>query len=294
MFAIFPEILHAAQKGDQETLSCLVRKYFAGSELYAPRMRVEPLLESLGVSLTREQAPYFARIQVIDHRGQYRVSISLSSRLEGTRELNYTLAHLLGYLLNQFLPLMAEADLSAEAYQLEASLLSRLSQKASAAEVSELSSADRFALALLMPLGMVKKAHQTLRTEEDCAAFFQVPRTILRLRLLQVCDVAPQTAPSQTASAPQSPQGEGAARTPVEQKKPQTAVPTPKVATSAKSKTTSIARAQQSVASRSYRQEEARLQPEQKPASATTSDTPGSGLKRLRELAKKIDKSVES
>jgi hypothetical protein len=293
MFAIFPEILHAAEKGDPETLSCLVRKYFAGSEIYAPRLRVEALLESLGIGVNREQAPYYGRIQVLDHRGQYRVTVSLSQRIDNHRELNYTLAHLLGYFLHHFLPKMAMAELTAEAYQLEGPLVPRLTLKDNLSDKAGVAPADQFALALLMPLGMVKKAHQTLPREEDCAGFFQVPVPLLRLRL-QVLQLAESPKASSVLERDQSPSVPPRELTPADKgKKGQTLPRSRAKSHEGSEKSTSLARVQQSAVTRSYQQEEARKNKASEPAPASEEDTSGKGIKRLRELAKKIDRSVE-
>ncbi len=289
MFAIFPEILHAAARQDQESLACLIRKYFAGNDVYAPRLRIEPLLGSLGVHSSREPVPYCARIQVMDHRGQYRISLSTSDRLTDTRELNYTQAHLLGYFLNVYLPLMAEAELSAEAYQLESSVLQKLLQRTKV-DFAKVAAADLFALALLMPSGMVKKAYQALKSPENCAAFFHVPQALLNLRLAQLRVLPSELEASEDLAKPEVVPPSAASAKPAAQRASVTSESKPK--SKAPEKASSLARVQQSVASRSYKNEGARV-----PASAATEKATqgaGDGLKRLRELAKKIDRSVDT
>ena len=323
MFAIFPEILHAAERHDQETLACLVRKYFAGQDLYAPRIRVEALLESMGILCTREVAPYFARIQVIDHRGHYRISVGIPSRPLELREVNFTLAHLLGHFLNEFLPQMASAELSAEAYQLDSAATVRTLQKSGGSDSRLLGCSDQFAMALLMPLGMVKKAHQTLQSLADCAGFFNVHPGILQLRLDVISRLTlSYPGPAQADNRQQAPHAKARA-IPV-QKRPdrgssksgkvaemtenpsqsQASLPTqeslakvsaarPKKVDSAP-QSSSVMRVQQSVASRSYKLEEARAShPLPEAPADTDTGQEGSGLKRLRQLAKKIDRSVD-
>lgn len=313
MFAIFPEILQAVQKGDLETLACLIRKYFAAQEIYSPRLSVEALLTQMGISVQTESGPGLGRIRAFDQKGQYIVILSLNVSIYDSASKNFTLAHLLGYFLLVVLPLMARGDLAAELYQLEgepfdfASAVALQQQKQKPGR--RLEEADRFAMALLLPQGMVKKAHQRFERQLDpTAKFFRVHPLLLEARLkglgLGTKAVARETT---EVKAQAKPRAEAA----------------PKPAT-----TSSVERAQKSLVSMSYRREENRktqseadpIKPEaavqplgvlgqspkqgQAPSlsqsqslnqaqSLGQSSAPGEGLKRLRELARKIDRSVD-
>ena len=296
MFAIFPEILQVAQKGDLETLACLVRKYFAERQVYAPRLRVEPLLSMMGISFTREPSPFAARIQVLDLKGQYRVAITIDARLLDTGEINYTLAHLLGHFLLAMQPLMARGELSAEAYQLQAGALSRLLSPPHANRSSNSSpqslAADGFAQALLLPLGMVKKAHQKLPLASDLAGFFHVHSELMQARMLSL---------GLEPTKPKAEKVEVAASAPPRE-------PTPPSRTQApmrSNKSGSLDRVQKSVAKLSYQKEEKReningsgsAKGERGSAKvrgqSEAEAEAGEGLQRLRQLAKKIDRSVD-
>lgn len=272
MFAIFPEIVQLAKKGDLETLACLLRKYFGDRQIYAPRLRVEPLLSNMGITLSREPSPFAARVQVIDVKGQYHVSLTLDARLQDPWELNYTLAHLLGYFILSIQPLMARGELSAEAYQLQSGALGRLLApnytKRSPTRSAESTAADDFAKALLLPLGMVKKAHEKLTSNSDLAGFFSVKAQLMELRLQELGLLkVPQSVEVKPPVASQTPQ----AKTPNQE-----TVRPP-----------SLEKVQKSVAKLGYEKEEKRLNRGQDESGQ------GEGLKRLRQLAKKIDRSVD-
>jgi|GEM_PF-3455388 hypothetical protein len=292
MFAIFPEILQASQARDLETLACLVRKYFASRQVYAPRFQVEPLFEAMGIRLLREAAPYFARIQVLDHKGQYHVSLTLRRDVEDAWEKNYTLAHLMGYFLLEIQPLMAQGELSAEAYQLDHGALARLVQSSSsapdkAARKQARAAADGFASALLLPLGMVKKAYQTLPNVTDTAAFFHVSQILIeqRLRALGLIQSERERNLRSRSKAEAAMEAPAAPVIPPEilQQAKRAKLPPPVLKSGDSS---SLTRVQKSVASLSYKREDQRPQ-------AEVEEGPGDGLKRLRQLAKKIDKSVD-
>lgn len=288
MFAIFPEILQAVQKGDLETLACLIRKYFAAQETYSPRLSVEALLTRMGISVQSESGPRsgpgIGQIRALDQKGQYIVILSLNVKSLDRASVNFTLAHLLGYFLLAILPVMARGDLTAELYQLEGDPFafragSDLRQRKSGGRSTE---ADHFAMALLLPQGMVKKAHERFGSALSPAAkFFGVDPRLLEQRLLALGCLA-------QARPPEKPGVEAV------KPKPQ-AAPKPSPASS-------VERAQKSLVSMSYRREESRTQTPS-PASSSGNSTgaatdaqnasPGEGLKRLRELAKKIDRSVD-
>lgn len=309
MFAIFPEILQLAQRGDLETLACLVRKYFGDRQIYAPRLRVEPLLGSLGISLTRESAPYFARLQVLDVKGQYHIAISLDARTHDLLEVNFTLAHLIGYFLIAIQPLMARGEITAEAYQLESGALSRLLGTASthsrSARSAQSLAADGFAKALLMPLGMVKKASEKLGSTQDLAGFFQVRPELMQMRLEQT-KIGKERAELKAEPRPAGAKSK-AEVSPLPPARPSSpSLPPSPLSRKPKPDQDSLMRVQKSVAKLGYQKEERRAQSEPSPKSESgrsenrdqrkeieIEQRPSGGLQRLRQLAKKIDKTVD-
>ncbi len=301
MFAIFPEILQLVQKGDLETLACSVRKYFGARTTYSPRLDVEGLLTQMGIRVEREKGPGIGRVRAFDAKGQYSVVLSLNVSIQDVREKNFTLAHLLGYFLFAIQPSMARADLSSELYQLEGDLYEfsaatggQKQQRKSA----RLQEADLFALALLLPQGMVKKAHQRFNgVDGPTAAFFNVSPLVMKQRLQQL-GMGPKRVQNPPPKTPRA--------APARSERPQ---PNPELSP-AKPLASSLERAQKSLVSMSYRREESRSSKLEAPAddkltasssaSASKAKTrepqnegSNQGLQRLRELAKKIDRSVD-
>jgi Zn-dependent peptidase ImmA (M78 family) len=262
MLALFPEILHTVTSGDLETLACLVRKYFADQHIYSPRLRVEPLLINAGLELLRDDIGDAARLFAADHRGAWHASVIVAPALRDPGELNFTLAHLFGHFLCEIQPLMARGELKTHEVRERSGALGRfLKRPASAPEEMQ---ADAFALALLMPRGMVKKAYATLGSVSDTAAFFNVRPELMEQRLAQLELLATKTEPAPPPAPP-----------------PQ-AKPAPKPQQS------SLVKAQKSVAASAYRREEE--------STATVKAEPpksSEGLSRLRAIARKIDKSVD-
>ncbi len=318
MFAIFPEILQAVQKGDLETLACLIRKYFAGQETYSPRLGVEALLTQMGIGVQTESGPGLGRVRAFDQKGQYVVTLSLNVSIHDPASRNFTLAHLLGYFLLVILPVMARGDLSSELYQLEGEPFDLASGVALREQKSKrrLAEADHFAMALLLPQGMVKKAHQRFEAAlGPTAKFFRVHPRLLEARLsglgLGLRPLAHKAAEA-PAELKAEVKGKGKARGEGE------ASPRPAASSS-------VERAQKSLVSMSYRREESRKPASEAPRrspqtpaplstpvegqnhaqsqsqsqsrsqnqSGNQSAAPGEGLKRLRELARKIDRSVD-
>ncbi len=290
MLALFPEILHVVATGDLETLACLVRKYFADRQIYSPRLRVEPLMTNAGLILSRDDITDAARLLAADHRGAWHVSVVLSPGMRDAGEMNFTLAHLFGHFLCDIQPLMAKGELQTREHRERTGALARyLKRPMSAPEELQ---ADAFANALLMPRGMVKKAYETLGTIKDTAAFFNVRLELMEQRLSQL-DLLPRSTPK---AAPSRPEQQGSAAPEPAKVKVE--------ATPEKAKTplaqSSLVKAQKSVAAFNYRREEqskeTKAQPRPEEKSVPLEKTPpqsGEGMRRLREIARKIDKSVD-
>ncbi|MCX6130298.1 MAG: ImmA/IrrE family metallo-endopeptidase [Proteobacteria bacterium] len=288
MFALFPEIVQVASSGDLESLACLVRKYFADRQIYSPKLRVEPLLLKAGFDLSRDTIQDAACLRAADHRGAWHVSIVLSPTLQEQQDMNFTLAHLFGHFLCEIQPLMARGELRLQECKERMGALRRyLSRSSSAPEEAQ---ADAFAMALLMPIGMVKRAFETLGTINETAAFFDVRKDLMERRLenLQLL-----------------PKSRAAAKVPILVEPPlQTSGPVVQAKLEKSGKPLiskgpdSLIRVQKSQAALSYRREEeatrrAHSKTNLESSSEQSSNTPESGLERLRAIARKIDRSVD-
>jgi Zn-dependent peptidase ImmA (M78 family) len=318
MFALFPEILHVTEKGDPEALALLVRKYFGENQIYAPRLRVGDFYRNAGIDLSFEEIPGYARLDAWDSKGQYFVQCRLNPRFPNPREQNYALAHLLGHVFFDLHPKMANGELQRSVFEESISPAERFVKSSGPLAKAEML-ADAFALNLLLPRGMVKKAVTTLRTFEDAAAFFHVDPAVLikRLEQLGMKEAAvPEASPAQKPAKreakligaegkiPPPPMSKSSrpepATSPMDLMKaaspPSKAAPppAPKAKAAAPSKPadqSSMTRVARNVAALSYRREDQRSTEDAK--SAEGEEPQSKGLDRIRRLAKKIDGSVD-
>lgn len=294
MFALFPEILHAAEKGDPEALALLVRKYFGESQTYAPRLRVVDLFRSAGIEVKLEAIPASARLEAWDSKGRFFVQCRLNPKLTNPREQNFALAHMLGHVFFDLHPKMANGELQRSIFDEAISPAQRFAAPSGKVAKDE-ALCDAFAVALLLPRGMVKKAFGTLASMQDTAAFFAVDAGVLEKRLEQLG--MRETAPL-SSQAKEKEKEKAKAKTKAEAKAkaeppslPQGASQSAKKpqATDQSKDQSSMTRVARNVAALSYRREEQR-----KDAVETPKEESGNkGLDRLRQIAKKIDKSVD-
>lgn len=339
MFALFPEILHAAEKGDPEALALLVRKYFGESQTYAPRLRVSDLFRSVGIDVKLEAVPGFARLEAWDSKGQFFVQCRLNPKFTNPREQNFALAHMLGHVFFDLHPKMANGELQRSIFE-EAISPSQRFAMSGAKVPKEEALCDAFAAALLLPRAMLKKAYSTLASRQDTAAFFQVEAGVLERRLEQLgmkenaraaepesksTKAESRRAHSQNAEAalskasakakaerenkrPSQPPSNSRpaadakfdSRPEPKARRPESSAVRPETAEAGKKPSpsgpkptadsqSSMTRVARNVAALSYRREEQR----QDAVEDKEDKTDNKGLDRLRQIAKKIDKSVD-
>lgn len=296
MFAIFPEILNQTQAGDLEAVTCLVRKYFADGQVFTPNLRVSEICANAEIKVRADARNCAAKMEAWDANGQFRIEISVHPEIKNQRELNYILALMLGHVFWELQPKMAKGELQRSIFEKKHSPLRELLLSPDAA-----TQVDLFACSLLLPKAMVKKAMGALSSPKDVAAFFNVDLPLLDFRLAKLGLI--QGATKEAASPPRSQktsvppaenqESKGArsvaqSSAPSEKKPPKAAEAKPV----AGQDLSSLARVNRNTATRSYKKE-GETQPEGKAPPSKTDAKPASpGLERLRQLARKIDKSV--
>jgi len=342
MFAIFPEILQQAEKGDIEAVACLVRKYFGEQQVFVPNLRVAELCANAEIKIDTNIEKGAARLEAWDSQGQFRIVISIHPDIRSVREQNYILAHMLGHVFLDLQPKMAKGELQRTIFEKKMSPL-----RALLLEPESASPQDTFACSLLLPKAMVKKAVTALSSRKDAAAFFNVELPLLEFRMtilglfgvdkaatnVQKSTAEPQgfstqqspaasapraaarsekksemnpnlrsKEPALSRSAPRAPsvgeasspraaQQKANAQAPALEAQPNLNSPASSRAASQNSsdELSSVARVNRSVAARTYKLEGER--PDALGSSAAPSASPG--MERLRQLARKIDKSVD-
>ncbi len=304
MFAIFPEILQQAEKGDIEAVACLVRKYFGEHQVFIPNLRVAELCANAEIRMDSNIEKAAARLEAWDAQGQFRILISLHPDIRSVREQNYILAHMLGHVFLDLQPKMAKGELQRSIFEKKLSPLRALLGSPESA-----SPADRFAVSLLLPRAMLRKAIHALSSRKDAAAFFNVELALLeyRLHMLGLFGSEPAAGtvqkpqsqgqgdeageakisrnPLSRASASTQNRSGGAEKNPVGEPTMARSPAEPSAAAS-KEELSSVARVNRSVAARTYKKEGERSE-------LAASEKVSPGMERLRQLARKIDKSVD-
>lgn len=192
MIAIFPEIISLARGAEVERLAVAARRYFESGTPH-PRPDLVKLLEAAGLSvatLAASPAIGLGALVARDQKGAFRIGAVLPP---GGDELatRFVLAHLFGHYLLDVLPLIAAGDYAAGGFREAACPLKRYALTAPGAATMDPAErkerrADAFAAALLLPVGMVKKALDKIGDVGKAAAFFGVTRACLERRLLDI------------------------------------------------------------------------------------------------------------
>ncbi len=190
MIAIFPETLACAAKGDMEELAVHVRQYFGANEKHAPNPDIQLIVERVG--LTVESLPMEAMGALVakDERGVFTTAVLYSPMVE-KQTRRFLLAHMLGHYLLDIQPLIARGDVQRMGFREQNCPLRRYIQGDSiemspSFDLAKEMRADLFAGALLMPVGMVKRAMETLQDREKVARFFNVSVACLHRRLVDL------------------------------------------------------------------------------------------------------------
>lgn len=291
MIAIFPEIANLVARGDIEALVCQVRKYFGGPKAYAPIIDVEQLMLYAGINVQDVPHVEAGALVAQDQGGRFTVVALVNEKLQNYVDRNILLAHLLGHFLLHAQPEIARGEGGCYAFRDSQSPLERWSAHDSWSKIHWNSDQDRqadlFALALLLPLGMIQRAAAQLVEPQKLAKFFGLPQQIVEMRLDQMAigsqfdnkssiDQKPAINPSKvaerSAAAKDKIPAEGQSPHQIEQLEMESAV----------------VKGQRLIAGQRYRS-----QPRQPgPDPSQGSELEGS-LKKLRMIARRLDSSVK-
>jgi Zn-dependent peptidase ImmA (M78 family) len=313
MIAIFPEVASASFAKQYDKLGILVRQYFGGELQASPQISMVQVIESCGLSLARGvlRKSGAGAILARDKAGRVDVSVILPGASLPIEEERFLLAHLLGHWFVHIQPSIARGEWQTSGYN-EDSLPSTYFEGRLFSEVCESkalvleSEANLFAISLLLPKSMIVRAFEKLGSIERIARFFQTPVQAVEVRLQQLGVIWPVTPDFVTAERRLTHQPPAANPT-LEGRELINALADKMPADRSRSPVP------RSFAASSYgtmqKQTDAGLSPktEQKPAphmvvpaskaakeqtQTASSDKPGAGLSRIRELARKMDPSV--
>lgn len=291
MLAIFPEISAAVKAGDVERMGVLIRTYFCGDAATQPKFAVEAMLKRYGIPVVRMPLQDIGRIAVRDERGSIQCSIAIRDGLSAVQEL-FLLAHMLGHFILHIQPRIARAEWNTSGYREDVLPSDRYTHaipvKGLPAALYNLEDqSDRFAGAVLMPAGMLKRAKEKLNSNEAVARVFGVSKEMVERRLddingVGVSDVVQEAIVGATRSGPQD--GSDAAN-PTNQRR--TAEDTAHMVREGHHKAAPVPRA---VAAQSYSSGSGQKSGE----SGSQGLVSGKGMERLREIARKLDKTGRS
>lgn len=190
MIAIYPKIIHLAKARQIETLACAVREYYGEQQAFAKSLDVWRLCQSIGIGLRERDGLNggLARIIARDERGQFELTIERDAKVCRTLTDQLLVAHLLGHGFLDLLPKVAEGEIRSPQVFTEAVVPILSSYEAEGLWKSERSldlerHADHFALALLLPKRFILAAWQKFSSVEKVARFFQLPDTVIKTRV---------------------------------------------------------------------------------------------------------------
>ena len=187
MLAIFPEISAAVKGGDLERVGVLIRTYFCGEAATQPKFGVEAMLKRYGIPVVRMNLQDVGRIAVRDERGSVQCSIAIRNGLSQIQE-SFLLAHMLGHFILHIQPRVARAEWNTGGYREDVLPSDRYTHAIPAKDLPAAlynleDQSDRFAGAVLMPAGMLKRAKEKLNSNEAVARIFGVSKEMVERRL---------------------------------------------------------------------------------------------------------------
>jgi Zn-dependent peptidase ImmA (M78 family) len=269
MIAIFPEI--TAATSDTERLCVLVRRYFGGKP--TPRFDVGELAAEVGIAIRRTNHERIGALIARDAGGKFDVTIVINDRLPEF-EARFLTAHLLGHYFIHVMPQIAKGELRIGGYREVMSPLERY-VRGGPEDVVE-TAADDFAAALLMPKGMITKAHQSLSDVSRVATFFGVTATCVRARLEALSLIPGERHANFLAAERSLPER-------AQEKLP------PRAPTAPARDMEATGKVSRSLAASSYTKTERETKAPRQEAAQKPQ-----GMSKLRALAKRIDPSVET
>lgn len=188
MIAIFPEIINTARQRDMELLAVQVRNYFAGDAAHQAKLNVGVVISAVGITVERLPIEEDAVLCVRDIAGSFDVIAVVNERIKHNDQMQFLLAHLLGHFLLHVQPYIADGSWKTSGLREVISPMHRYSRALTSAanddrmEMIE-READLFAAALLLPIGMVKRAAAKLSDHSQIASFFGTNESVIRRRL---------------------------------------------------------------------------------------------------------------
>jgi Zn-dependent peptidase ImmA (M78 family) len=190
MIAIFPELSACAKAGHIEKLAILARSYFGRETSTKPKADLKTIFDSSGIQLQSMKMDAYGAVAVNDEKGRFRILAVYKETLEECEE-RFVLAHMLGHILLDIQPSIAEGQVGKLGYKEECSPLKRYSEGLEPVGVSSHQQAkeemaDHFAAALLMPEGMLRRAADKITQIEILAQFFGVSIAALERRLINL------------------------------------------------------------------------------------------------------------
>lgn len=197
MIAIFPKIAEVAGRGDIEQLSCLVRSYFGGTSAYAPQFHPEVVVENMEIPFEKGDLQGIAAIAGQDIKGRFSFLMRVNRHVYesmGPCAQRFLVGHLLGHYFLHLQSKVIQGEMKTIGYGEDSCPLARFLTSDARPKTSLDSEADRFAAALLLPLGMTRRALEHLGSHSEVAGFFDVSEELVVARL------APQGAPTQAVA----------------------------------------------------------------------------------------------
>lgn len=289
MIGISSKITELALGGEREKLVCAIRERFGGSQAYKPRLDVRDLCRNVGIPITETTFDAVAALAVRDRKGRIEVAIALSAAL-AAEEQRFTLAHLLGHFFLHVQPKLAAGEWSMDGFKEGASAQARYVNRVVARGMrtedrQRDSEADAFAAALLMPVGPLKRALDKLVDQDHVAAFFGVAPQLLARRLEDLSGLEPEPRSFTEAEDRLDQLNVTRARV-IKAGTPPSHVP-PVEPLAGKM---DLSKVQRVIANAGYK---ADVSTASTKASADDAKKPRKGMEMLRDLARKIDSSVD-
>ncbi|MEZ4742985.1 MAG: ImmA/IrrE family metallo-endopeptidase [Bdellovibrionota bacterium] len=190
MIAIFPELSSCAKSGKIDQLAILARSYFGGELAKKPAIDLHAILKSSGIEVKAMPLETYGAIAVNDEKGSFRILVVYKEGLS-YEETQFNLAHMLGHVLIDIQPAISESSigkigLREEESPLECYVKSISPTLAVDAQAKQEILANQFAAALLMPEGMVRRAAEKIKDCSKLATFFSVTEAAMEKRLIDL------------------------------------------------------------------------------------------------------------
>ena len=190
MLAIFPEIKACVEEGEIEKLAVTIRLYFGGAMAKKPKLCVDTIIECFGLHVqSKANLEYMGVTLVDDNNGKFEVSLIIREDLSKL-EKSFLLAHMLGHFLFDIQQGLVSNELKSCGIGESISPLVRYEQNyypdLKNNETVKEFRADLFAASLLMPKAMFSKACKLLHQDGVIANVFGTSEASVRRRKLDL------------------------------------------------------------------------------------------------------------